>query len=60
MHESPDVFIGLGSNLGDRHALLAQGLSATCAPVPDDNGEAGREEAAGHAGAHDAEAKESY
>ena len=27
MHESPDVFIGLGSNLGDRHALLAQGLA---------------------------------
>ena len=27
MHEGPDVFIGLGSNLGDRHALLAQGIA---------------------------------
>jgi 2-amino-4-hydroxy-6-hydroxymethyldihydropteridine diphosphokinase len=27
MRESPDVFIGLGSNLGDRAALLAQGLA---------------------------------
>jgi 2-amino-4-hydroxy-6-hydroxymethyldihydropteridine diphosphokinase len=27
MHETPDVFIGLGSNLGDRSALLTQGLA---------------------------------
>jgi 2-amino-4-hydroxy-6-hydroxymethyldihydropteridine diphosphokinase len=26
MQENPDVFIGLGSNQGDRRALLAQGL----------------------------------
>jgi 2-amino-4-hydroxy-6-hydroxymethyldihydropteridine diphosphokinase len=28
MRESPDVFIGLGSNLGDRRALLARGLAS--------------------------------
>ena len=27
MNDAPDVFIGLGSNLGDRPALLAQGLA---------------------------------
>jgi 2-amino-4-hydroxy-6-hydroxymethyldihydropteridine diphosphokinase len=27
MPETPDVFIGLGSNLGDRRVLLAQGLA---------------------------------
>jgi len=31
MHESPGVFIGLGSNLGDRRALLASGLRSLAA-----------------------------